>query len=103
MKKCKLALIGCLCVLSFGILAGCGNRNNEETGSNTDSGNNTTGATGVIEEVVTDAATGVKEVVTDAGTMIKDAASGAADIINDAIDNNNTTNDAEGTEHTTER
>ena len=86
MKKCKLALIGCLCVLSLGILVGCGNRNNEETGSNTDSGNNTTGSTGVI-----------------AGTMIKDAASGAADMINDAVDNNHTTNAAEGTEHTTER
>ena len=40
MKKCKLALVGLLLVLSMGVLVACGNEKNEETGSNTDSGNN---------------------------------------------------------------
>ena len=57
MKKCKLALVGLLLVLSMGVLVACGNEKNEETGSNTDSGNNHE-STGVIEEIVTDAATG---------------------------------------------
>ena len=60
MKKCKLALVGLLLVLSMGVLVACGNEKNEETGSNTDSGNNHE-STGVIEEIVTDAATGVKD------------------------------------------
>ena len=60
MKKCKLALVGLLLVLSMGVLVACGNEKNEETGSNTDSGNNHE-STGVIEEIVTDAATGVED------------------------------------------
>ena len=52
MKKCKLALVGLLLVLSMGVLVACGNEKNEETGSNTDSGNNHE-STGVIEEIVT--------------------------------------------------
>ena len=51
MKKCKLALVGLLLVLSMGVLVACGNEKNEETGSNTDSGNNHE-STGVIEEMV---------------------------------------------------
>ena len=31
MKKCKLALVGLLLVLSMGVLVACGNEKNEET------------------------------------------------------------------------
>ena len=73
MKKCKLALVGLLLVLSMGVLVACGNEKNEETGSNTES-------TGVIEEIVTDAATGVKDAVTEAGTILEDAGRGVEDL-----------------------
>ena len=56
-----------------------GNEKNEETGSNTDSGNNHE-STGVIEEIVTDAATGVKDAVTEAGTILEDAGRGVEDL-----------------------
>lgn len=79
MKKCKLALVGLLLVLSMGVLVACGNEKNEETGSNTDSGNNHE-STGVIEEIVTDAATGVKDAVTEAGTILEDAGRGVEDL-----------------------
>ena len=79
MKKCKLALVGLLLVLSMGVLVACGNEKNEETGSNTDSGNNHE-STGVIEEIVTDAATGVKDAVTEAGTILEDAGRGGEDL-----------------------
>ena len=79
MKKCKLALVGLLLVLSMGVLVACGNEKNEETGSNTDSGNNHE-STGVIEEIVTDAATGVKYAVTEAGTILEDAGRGVEDL-----------------------
>ena len=55
------------------------NEKNEETGSNTDSGNNHE-STGVIEEIVTDAATGVKDAVTEAGTILEDAGRGVEDL-----------------------
>lgn len=100
MKKCKLALIGFLFVLSMGALVACGNKNNKETGSNTDSGNHNE-STGVIEEVVTDAATGVKDAVTEAATILEDAATGVGDMLNGGkthADNNNA-----ATEHTTAR
>ena len=70
MKKCKLALVGLLLVLSMGVLVACGNEKNEETGSNTDSGNNHE-STGVIEEIVTDA---------EAGTILEDAGRGVEDL-----------------------
>ena len=76
MKKCKLALVGLLLVLSMGVLVACGN---EKNGSNTDSGNNHE-STGVIEEIVTDAATGVKDAVTEAGTILEDAGRGVEDL-----------------------
>ena len=79
MKKCKLALVGLLLVLSMGVLVACGNEKNEETGSNTDSGNNHE-STGVIEEIVTYAATGVKDAVTEAGTILEDAGRGVEDL-----------------------
>lgn len=79
MKKCKLALVGLLLVLSMGVLVACGNEKNEETGSNTDSGNNHE-STGVIEEIVTGAATGVKDAVTEAGTILEDAGRGVEDL-----------------------
>ncbi len=79
MKKCKLALVGLLLVLSMGVLVACGNEKNEETGSNTDSGNNHE-STGVIEEIVTDAATGVKDAVTEGGTILEDAGRGVEDL-----------------------
>lgn len=76
MKKCKLALVGLLLVLSMGVLVACGNEKNEETGSNTDSGNNHE-STGVIEEIVTDAATGT--ILEDAGRGVEDLFSGNAE------------------------
>lgn len=76
MKKCKIVVLAVIAVLAAAALTGCGNKENEETGSNPDSDN------GVIEELVTDAATGVEEIVTDAAT-------GVGDIINDAVDNMN--------------
>ena len=79
MKKCKLALVGLLLVLSMGVLVACGNEKNEETGSNTDSGNNHE-STGVIEDIVTAAATGVKDAVTEAGTILEDAGRGVEDL-----------------------
>ena len=74
MKKCKLALVGLLLVLSMGVLVACGNEKNEETGSNNHE------STGVIEEIVTDAATGVKDAVTEAGTILEDAGRGVEDL-----------------------
>ena len=76
MKKCKIVVLAVIAVLAAAALTGCGYKENEETGSNPDSDN------GVIEELVTDAATGVEEIVTDAAT-------GVGDIINDAVDNMN--------------
>ena len=67
MKKCKLALVGLLLVLSMGVLVACGNEKNEETGSNTDSGNN-------------NESTGVKDAVTEAGTILEDAGRGVEDL-----------------------
>lgn len=67
MKKCKLALVGLLLVLSMGVLVACGNEKNEETGSNTDSGNN-------------HESTGVKDAVTEAGTILEDAGRGVEDL-----------------------
>ena len=59
MKKCKIIIMAALAVFAVAALAGCGNADNEETGSNPDSDN------GVVEQIVTDAATGAKEVITD--------------------------------------
>ena len=52
MKKCKIIIMAALAVFAVAALAGCGNADNEETGSNPDSDN------GVVEQIVTDAATG---------------------------------------------
>jgi ABC-type oligopeptide transport system substrate-binding subunit len=90
MKKWKLILVGTLLVLSICVLAGCGNENNEQTGSNTDTGNNTNESTNVIEEVITDAATGIKDAVTEAATLAGDAVTGA--------ENNETTHLDDGTD-----
>lgn len=66
MKKCKIIIMAALAVFAVAALAGCGNADNEETGSNPDSDN------GVVEQIVTDAATGAKEVITDAATGAKE-------------------------------
>ena len=79
MKKCKLALVGLLLVLSMGVLVACGNEKMKKPGviliqeTNHES-------TGVIEEIVTDAATGVKDAVTEAGTILEDAGRGVEDL-----------------------
>ena len=73
MKKCKIVVLAVIAVLAAAALAGCGDKENEETGSNPDSDN------GVIEEIVTDAATGVEEIVTDAATGAKEAITDAAE------------------------
>ena len=75
---CSISVV-CLCCTCMGVLVACGNEKNEETGSNTDSGNNHE-STGVIEEIVTDAATGVKDAVTEAGTILEDAGRGVEDL-----------------------
>ena len=83
MKKCKIIIMAALVVLAAAALAGCGNADNEETGSNPDSDN------GIIEQIVTDAATDAKEVITDAATgakeIITDAAKGIEDGFTDAV------------------
>ena len=79
MKKCKLALVGFLLVLSMGVLVAFWIEIIEDTGSITDSGNNHE-STGAIEEIVTDAATGVKDAVTEAGTILEDAGRGVEDL-----------------------
>ena len=68
MKKCKIIIMAALAVFAVAALAGCGNADNEETGSNPDSDN------GVVEQIVTDAATG-------ANAVLADAAPGAVEII----------------------
>ena len=39
MKKCKIIIMAALAVFAVAALAGCGNADNEETGSNPDSDN----------------------------------------------------------------
>ena len=96
MKKCKIIIMAALAVFA---LAGCGNADNEETGSNPDSDN------GVVEQIVTDAATGAKEVITDAATgakeIITDAAKGIEDGFTDAVNGSEepVTDDYEGMNH----
>jgi hypothetical protein len=93
MKKWKLILVGTLLVLSICLLVGCGNENNEQTGSNTDTGNNTNESTNMIEEVITDAATGIKDAVTEAATIAGDAVTGAENgtgHLDDGTNNENT-------------
>lgn len=90
MKKGKIFLLSLLVLAFAGVLSGCGREGEEENGSNTDTGNgftqNTTEGTttdGVIEEIVTDAATGAKEILTDAW----DAVTGAADDLGNDVHN----------------
>lgn len=100
MKKCKNNYHGGSCSFcSGGTCLGCGNADNEETGSNPDSDN------GVVEQIVTDAATGAKEVITDAATgakeIITDAAKGIEDGFTDAVNGSEepVTDDYEGMNH----
>ena len=99
MKKCKIIIMAALAVFAVAALAGCGNADNEETGSNPDSDN------GVVEQIVTDAATGAKEVITDAATgakeIITDAAKGIEDGFTDAVNGSEepVTDDYEGMNH----
>ena len=60
MKKCKIIIMAALAVFAVAALAGCGNADNEETGSNPDSDN------GVVEQIITDAAKGIEDGFTDA-------------------------------------
>ena len=90
MKKSKIITIGLLVAASAVLLAGCGQKNDEETGSNPDNGNGITGehttennTTGILEEVITDAATSAKEAATDA----KDAARNMWDDVTGAAEN----------------
>ena len=99
MKKCKIIIMAALAVFAVAALAGCGNADIEETGSNPDSDN------GVVEQIVTDAATGAKEVITDAATgakeIITDAAKGIEDGFTDAVNGSEEpdTDDYEGMNH----
>ena len=83
MKKCKIIIMAVLAVFAVAALAGCGNADNEETGSNPDSDN------GVVEQIVTDAATGAKEVITDAATGAKEIITDAAKGIDPSVINDN--------------
>lgn len=99
MKKCKIIIMAALAVFAVAALVGCGNADNEETGSNPDSDN------GFVEQIVTDAATGAKEVITDAATgakeIITDAAKGIEDGFTDAVNGSEepVTDDYEGMNH----
>lgn len=88
MKKCKIIIMAALAVFAVAALAGCGNADNEETGSNLDSDN------GVVEQIVTDAATGAKEIITDAAKGIED---GFTDAVNGSEEP--VTDDYEGMNH----
>lgn len=95
MKKSKIITIGLLVAASAVLLAGCGQKNDEETGSNPDNGNGITGehatennTTGILEEVITDAATGAKEAATDAKDAARnmwDDVTGAAEDLKDDV------------------
>ncbi len=88
MKKCKIIIMAALAVFAVAALVGCGNADNEETGSNPDSDN------GVVEQIVTDAATGAKEIITDAAKGIED---GFTDAVNGSEEP--VTDDYEGMNH----
>ncbi len=83
MKK-KLFLISLLVIIGAGFLIGCNNKQQDNDGSNADPGNDH--STGVIEEIVTQAATDVKEAVTDVKDKLEDVATDAADKAKDALD-----------------
>lgn len=94
MKKIKLALIAIVAMVGVGLLAGCGDADTDQTGSNSDPGTNKEESTGVIEEIVTDAATGIEDLATD-------AADGIENLGNDMKDDNaNQTNGADNIEET---
>ena len=79
MKK-KILVVSLLAVVAAGVLIGCGRKNNDETGSNTDSGNHVTESSseGMFQEVMTEAATDIKEGATEIKDGIKDAATEVA-------------------------
>ncbi len=97
MKKVKCIVVACLLVLCFCLFTGCGNKDKNNNGSSADlqstagaengtdsqSGHyddrieNTSGNEGVLEPVITDAATEIEKIVTDAATEAKEAVTGA--------------------------
>lgn len=78
MKK-KIFLIGLLVVIGAGFLIGCNSKQQNNDGSNADPGNEH--STGVIEEMVTQAATDVKEAMTDVKDKLEDVATEAKDAL----------------------
>lgn len=83
MKK-KIFLISLLVVIGAGFLIGCSNKQNNNDGSNADSGNEH--QTGVLEQIVTEAATDVKEAVTDVKDKLEEVATDAATKAKDALE-----------------
>lgn len=83
MKK-KIFLIGLLVVIGAGFLVGCSNKQHNNDGSNADSGNEH--KTGVVEQIVTEAASDVKEAVTDVKDKIEQVATDAATKAKDALE-----------------
>ncbi len=88
MKKIKCLCVCALIIAFVCALVGCGRNSDTESGSNSDRGTKQSKTGGVIEELVTDAATGAKELATDAATGAKeiatDAATGAKEMATDA-------------------
>ena len=108
MKKTKIAILALLAIASIGLLTGCGDAKTDDTGSSTDSGANNEQSSGVIEEIVTDAADGIKDLGddikngVDGGTNGNGASDGNLDNTNGNNTNGNnsatngaTTNDSE--------
>lgn len=98
MKK-KIVILGILIAFAMGVLVACGVNNNNDNGSNTDSGNevNDRATGGIIDQVVTDAADGIKEAATevkdglenaatDAKDALKEGATDAKDAVTNAVD-----------------
>jgi len=83
MKK-KIFLISLLVIIGAGFLIGCNNKQQNNDGSNADSGKEH--STGVIEEIVTQAGTDIKEAATNVKDKIEDVATDAVNKAKDALD-----------------
>ncbi len=75
MKKTKCVLLSLLIIFSIACFTGCGNENKDDSGSNTNSNSQSTESAtnktdGVIEQIITDAATEIKDAVTKAEDLV---------------------------------
>ena len=101
MKKIRSIIVACLLVLCFCVFSGCGNNDNNNNGSSVDlqstAGEHENTATqpysindgvdneskkeGVLEPVITDAATEIEKIATDAASKAQEAVTRASDDI----------------------